>query len=227
MVYAAKSYLLAGLFLAAVAPVLDAQVAVSAIDQSRLWQPPPAAPIPAVDTNGNAVGETTDVADDSFGAQMILKDQERVRPFTLSGGSSIYYTSNVALTRRDTRDDTFARRRHPTWRYSASHMRRFCSIPSRKRWVWDAKTADLGCPSSTTGTLNAKIGQPNGLTDRRNFGKCAGKRSSAAHVRLDAVVRLLAAGVGLLLVALFRRHKGVEDSRVGDGPGTAARTDEV
>ena len=108
MVYAAKFYLLAGLFLAALAPVLHAQVAVSAIDQSRLWQPPPAAPIPAVDTNGNAVGETTDVADDSFGAQMILKDQERVRPFTLSGGSSIYYTSNVALTRRDTRDDVFA-----------------------------------------------------------------------------------------------------------------------
>ena len=39
---------------------------------------------------------------------MILKDQERVRPFSLSGGASIFYTSNVALTRRDTHDDTFA-----------------------------------------------------------------------------------------------------------------------
>ena len=41
------------------------------------------------------------------------------------------------------------------------------------------------------------------------------------------MVRLLAASVGLLLVALFRRHRGVNDSRVGRGLGTAAQTDEV
>ena len=65
-------------------------------------------PAPSVDANGNAFGETADVVDDSFGAQMILKDQEPVRYFSLSGGSSVYYTNNVALTRRDTRDDVFA-----------------------------------------------------------------------------------------------------------------------
>ena len=104
-----KSCLLVGLLLVAVSPVLQAQDAVSAIDQSRLLQSvPETAPVSAVDANGNSLGETTNLEDDSFGAQMILKDQERVRPFSLSGGSSLYYTSNVALTRRDALDDIFA-----------------------------------------------------------------------------------------------------------------------
>lgn len=108
MVFAVKPYLLAGLCFALVCPLAQAQVAVSAIEQSRLLQSPLPTPIPSVDNNGNAIDETTEVEDDSFGAQMILKDQERARPFALSGGSSFYYTSNVALTSRDTRDDVFA-----------------------------------------------------------------------------------------------------------------------
>jgi hypothetical protein len=109
VVSAVKSCLLLGLFLVIVSPVLQAQVAISAIDQSRLMQKAPvAAPASPVEANGNSLGETTYVEDDSFGAQMILKDQERVRPFSLSGGSALYYTDNVALTRRDALEDIFA-----------------------------------------------------------------------------------------------------------------------
>ena len=109
MVFAVKSCLLTGLLLVVASAVLQGQVAVSAIDQSRLFQPvPAAAPVSAVDANGNSLGDTTNVEDDSFGAQMILKDQERARHFSLSGGNSLYYTSNVALTRRDALDDIFA-----------------------------------------------------------------------------------------------------------------------
>jgi len=109
-----KSYILLGLFLVTVPPALKAQVAISAtdhsaIDQSRLMQPlPAAAPVPKVDADGNSLGETTYGEDDSFGAQMILKDQQRVPSFYLSGGSSVYYTDNVALTRRDALEDVFA-----------------------------------------------------------------------------------------------------------------------
>ena len=42
-----------------------------------------------VDENGNAIGSNSDTSgDDSFGAQVLLKDQERVRPFTLSAGAT-------------------------------------------------------------------------------------------------------------------------------------------
>ncbi len=100
---------LLSLFLAVLPSITQAQQAVpSAIDQARLLQRPPAAAIPAVDADGNALGESSNVADDSFGAQLILKEQTREPSFTLSGGSSFFYTSNVALTRRDTRDDFFA-----------------------------------------------------------------------------------------------------------------------
>ncbi len=105
-----KSHLLIGLSLVFFAPALNAQEAASAsaIEQSRLFETTPAAPIPAVDADGNVIADTSNSEDDSFGAQMILKEQERVRPFTLSGGAAFYYTNNVALTRRDTREDVFA-----------------------------------------------------------------------------------------------------------------------
>jgi hypothetical protein len=114
VVFPVKSRILLGLFLVTVSPALRAQVAISAIDhsaidQSRLMQPvPSAAPAPEVDANGNSLGETGDAEDDSFGAQMILKDQQRVPAFYLSGGSSVYFTDNVALTRRDALEDVFA-----------------------------------------------------------------------------------------------------------------------
>ena len=82
----------------------------AAIEQSRLYRqttPPVSA---GVDANGNALpeAEATSSDDDSFGAQKILKTQERRRFFVVSGGASLVYTDNVALTRRGTRDDVFA-----------------------------------------------------------------------------------------------------------------------
>ena len=103
--FSAKSWLIVGLILAVFSPVLPAQVA---IDQTRLLQEVPPPPPPVVDANGNAIVGTDSTADDSFGAQMILKNQERVRSFILQADASIYYTSNVALTRSATRDDDFA-----------------------------------------------------------------------------------------------------------------------
>ena len=46
-------------------------------------------------------------SDDSFGRQVLLKPQERAREFLLTGDASVYFTSNAALTRRDTIDDVF------------------------------------------------------------------------------------------------------------------------
>jgi hypothetical protein len=45
--------------------------------------------------------------DDSFGRQIFLKPQERVREFLLTGDASIFFTSNAALTKRDTINDVF------------------------------------------------------------------------------------------------------------------------
>jgi len=70
-------------------------------------QQQPNATTPQVDENGNVLPASEQGTDDSFGEQMILKDQPRVPSFSIGAGSSLYYTNNVALTRRDTRDDAF------------------------------------------------------------------------------------------------------------------------
>ncbi|MGH7939344.1 MAG: hypothetical protein ACRD5Z_14955, partial [Bryobacteraceae bacterium] len=104
-----NTYFLLSLSFVLMSSTLRAQSAAdSAIDQARLLQKTPAAPVGPVDENGNALstdGETS--GDESFGAQVLLKDQERVRPFTVSAGATAYYTNNVALTRRGTQDDVF------------------------------------------------------------------------------------------------------------------------
>lgn len=80
-----------------------------AIEQSRLRnQTMPPMDVP-VDANGNAISvESVASDDDSLGAQRILKAQEPVHSFVVTGGISLVYTSNVALTRRATRHDVFA-----------------------------------------------------------------------------------------------------------------------
>lgn len=83
----------------------------AAIEQSRLYQQANAPTGVGVDANGTAVAEVEPNEandDDSFGAQKILKIQEKVRTFVITGGASVIYTSNVALTRRDVKDDFFA-----------------------------------------------------------------------------------------------------------------------
>ena len=65
------------------------------------------------------------------------------------------------------------------------------------------QTADLGCPSSTTGTLNAKIGQPNGLTDRRNFGKSAGSEAQRPMFGLTPWFAFLRRALVFFLLRFF------------------------
>ena len=81
-----------------------------AIEQARLHQDMTSPTSGGVDANGTAVAtpESSSSDDDSFGAQMILKNQERVRSFVLSGDVGLAYTNNVALTRRGERYDVFA-----------------------------------------------------------------------------------------------------------------------
>jgi hypothetical protein len=78
------------------------------IEQSRLFRTT-GPPNPNVNADGMPLPEAegSQSNDDSFGAQQILKAQQRVREFVLSGNASIFYTSNVALTRRDTVSDSF------------------------------------------------------------------------------------------------------------------------
>lgn len=62
-----------------------------------------------VNADGDRVPTTESSAseDDSFGEQLILKEQERRREFILSGAASFVYTSNVALAAEGPRDDGF------------------------------------------------------------------------------------------------------------------------
>lgn len=81
----------------------------SAIEQSRFYRestPPRAL---GINAQGDKLATAGAAApdDDSFGAQLILKNQEPPRFFSLSGVASLVYTSNVALTARDPRDDLF------------------------------------------------------------------------------------------------------------------------
>lgn len=89
--------------LVALTRLATAQEAASAIEQSRLYQKVPAPITPAVNADGMALGDTTsgDTSDDSLGAQVFLKNQPRIRTFFVSADASAFYTSNVALTRRD------------------------------------------------------------------------------------------------------------------------------
>ena len=80
-----------------------------AIERARLQRDltPPSSM--GVDANGTPLGtDETTSEDDSFGAQMILKSQERLRSFVVTGSASVSYTDNVALTRRGERYDVFA-----------------------------------------------------------------------------------------------------------------------
>ncbi|HEY0369870.1 MAG TPA: hypothetical protein VGC85_09755 [Chthoniobacterales bacterium] len=79
----------------------------AAIQQARLFHesiPPTAL---GVDANGNALptSGTSAESDDSFGAQAIMKTQERPPQFVVTANGAFDYTSNAALTNRGTRDD--------------------------------------------------------------------------------------------------------------------------
>lgn len=80
----------------------------AAIEQARLFRRPTGAASTNVDANGMALPDSdSSSSDDSFGEQLILKSQPRVRSFVISGDASIFYTDNVALARRGRIDDSF------------------------------------------------------------------------------------------------------------------------
>jgi hypothetical protein len=94
-------------FVAAIS--VHAQESNPAIEQSRLFPRtvPPTAD--TVSTGGLSMpeGETTAAGDESFGAQQVLKTQEKVPDFSISAGVTGYFTNNVALTRSDTQSEGF------------------------------------------------------------------------------------------------------------------------
>jgi hypothetical protein len=79
------------------------------VEQSRLF------PRTIPPTSGNVTpdgmtlpeGESTPSGDESFGAQQILKTEEKVPQFVVNASASAFYTSNVALTHSDTKSDGF------------------------------------------------------------------------------------------------------------------------
>src|ERR1700737_222405 len=77
--------------------------------QSRLFTNPSAPATTSYDANKNALSGSaaTSSGDNSFGAQIILKNQERPTIFNVFGDVSGFYTSNVDLTPHGGRSDFF------------------------------------------------------------------------------------------------------------------------
>jgi signal transduction histidine kinase len=92
------------------ATVVRSQQAVSSITQARLFPNPAAPGTASVDANGTALADeesASDSGDESFGNQIILKNQERRRLYTVFADVSAFHTNNVDLTPSGTRSDTF------------------------------------------------------------------------------------------------------------------------
>ena len=79
------------------------------VEASRLFErsAPPTSGTVTQDGMALPQGETTISDDESFGAQQILKAQEKIPDFMLGGSISGFYTNNVALTRSHTISDSF------------------------------------------------------------------------------------------------------------------------
>lgn len=90
--------------------LVTAQQALSSREHSNLYddQRSLSSAPPPMTNDGMALAPDNDGGkDDSFGAQVVLKDQPRLRSFVISGDSSVIYISNAALTRQSTVDDVF------------------------------------------------------------------------------------------------------------------------
>jgi hypothetical protein len=104
---------LTGLFiclLLSTAAIARSQQAESSITQARLFPNPTSPGATSVDANGTALPEeksASDSGDDSFGAQIILKNQERRRLYTVFADVSAYHTNNVDLDAARSRSDSF------------------------------------------------------------------------------------------------------------------------
>ena len=80
-----------------------------AIEQSRLYPRtiPPTSGSLSSEGLSAPEGESIGPEDESFGVQQILKTQEKIPEFLISASSSVYFTSNVALTHTATQSDVF------------------------------------------------------------------------------------------------------------------------
>ena len=92
-----------------VATLSYAQQSNPAVEQSRLFPRtiPPTAGNLTPEGMAQPTPETAAEMEESFGKQQILKVEEKIPQFTVTAGTSLFYTSNVALTRDDTRTDGF------------------------------------------------------------------------------------------------------------------------
>lgn len=91
------------------AAIVRAQSSTSAVEESRLFErtAPPTSGNLTVDGNSTSPGpEGSNPQDESFGAQQILKAQQKIPELTISASGATYYTNNVALTRRNTISDS-------------------------------------------------------------------------------------------------------------------------
>ena len=87
----------------------SAQVADVAIEQARQFARPPV----AVDGAAGAASadfpkfESLGSGDDAFGAQVIMKEQPRFKPFTAFAEVAAFFTNNVGLAKRSRQEDKF------------------------------------------------------------------------------------------------------------------------
>ena len=98
------------LTLLAAAAVVRAQSSSSAVEQSRLFErtsPPTSGNVTPQGIAFSPGSAGSSSQDESFGAQQVLKAQEKIPDLTITGSGSTFYTNNVALTRKNTISDAF------------------------------------------------------------------------------------------------------------------------
>lgn len=83
-----------------------AQVVPPQIEQARRLDQPQINALRS-ETAAPAAAESAVVPDDAFGAQVLMKETPKPKPFTITLEAAPYYTSNVALSRRSPLGDTF------------------------------------------------------------------------------------------------------------------------
>lgn len=88
---------------------IAAEPSASQIEQARQFRNTEMATEAPAQTQTAETGteQTVGPEDESFGVQQILKRQERLRPFNVFADASVFFTNNVALTRRDYQHDAF------------------------------------------------------------------------------------------------------------------------
>ena len=83
----------------------SAQQAVSPVEQARLFKELPTSTNREVEASAQVLGDDDTTSDGSFGEQVILQSQPRIRAFVITGDASVFYTNNAALTPHNKIDD--------------------------------------------------------------------------------------------------------------------------